>query len=244
MPSDCSSTLSDRRVLIVVAHPDDAEAFCGGTIAKLTRAGNHVVLVICTNGERGSHDTGVCPSVLAEVRRREEEQARQILGIQEVVWLGYQDGSLADQRELRDRLIRAMRQLRPDIVMTFDPWKHYEFHPDHRAVGFATAEARILADLPWVCPECTMEGLAPWHPTELYLFAPQEPNYWVDISDTIDYKIQSRLTHRSQNDFIRTAEDEQRFAAYFRTLAAQTGAAAGLACAEAFRKVDDSDLTI
>jgi LmbE family N-acetylglucosaminyl deacetylase len=236
-------TVTGRTILVVVAHPDDAEAYCGGTIARLAQAGNRLILVICTNGERGSHDTHLCPTRLAEIRRQEQHRAQEMLGIKESIWLGYRDGQLSRAGDLRDRLIRIIREARPEITVTFDPWKHYEFHPDHRAVGFITSEAHILSDLPWICPEYTLEGVPPWRPTELYLFAPQDPNYWVDISDTIGIKIPSRLAHTSQCDPF-SPEEEQKLANYFKSLAAETGQAAGYAYAEAFRKVFDSELTI
>jgi N,N'-diacetylchitobiose non-reducing end deacetylase len=239
-----SNALTGRTILVVVAHPDDAEAFCGGTLAKLTRMGNRVILVICTNGDRGSHDTLLCPSKLVEIRREEQRHAQEMLGVKESIWLGYRDGQLSRAADLRDQLIRIIRETCPEIIITFDPWKHYEFHPDHRAVGFVTSEAHILADLPWICPEYTLEGVPPWRPAELYLFAPQDPNYWVDISDTIEIKIPSRLAHSSQCDFISSETERQRFVTYFRELAAEAGRTAGYAYAEAFRKVFDSPLTI
>jgi LmbE family N-acetylglucosaminyl deacetylase len=236
-------TVAGQTILVVVAHPDDAEAFCGGTIARLTQAGNRVILVICTNGERGSHDTLLCPTRLAEIRRQEQQRAQEMLGITESMWLGYRDGQLSRAGDLRDRLIRIIRETHPEIIVTFDPWKHYEFHPDHRAVGFITSEAHILADLPWICPEYTLEGVQPWRPAELYLFAPQDPNYWVDISDTIGIKIPSRLAHSSQCE-LGSDQEEQRLVTYFKNLAAEAGQVAGYAYAEAFRKVFDSELTI
>ncbi len=231
-------------ILVVVAHPDDTEVYCGGTIAKLTRIDNRVVLVICTDGDRGSHDTHLCPTKLASIRREEQRRAMELLGIRESIWLGYRDGQLSGATDLRDRLIRIIRETRPEIVITFDPWKHYEFHPDHRTVGFATSEAHILADLPWICPEYTLEGVPPWRPAELYLFAPQEPNYWVDITDTIDIKIPSRLAHTSQCDFISSESDRREFVSHFRTLAAEAGRQAGYTYAEAFHKVFDSSFRI
>jgi len=237
-------TVQGQTILVVVAHPDDAEAFCGGTIAKLAEANNRIVLVVCTNGDRGSHDTHLRPTELVSIRREEQRRAQAMLGVTESIWLGYRDGQLSEADDLRDRLIRVIREKRPKIIVSFDPWRHYEFHPDHRTVGFVTAEAHILADLPWICPECTMEGVGPWRPCELYLFAPQDPNHWVDISDTIDIKIHSRLAHDSQCDFISSEEDREQFVAYFRKQASEAGKAAGYAYAEAFRKVFDSDLII
>lgn len=236
------STVQGKTVLVVVAHPDDAEAFCGGTLAKLAGAANRVILAISTNGDRGSHATELSPTDLVEIRRREQHHAQEILGIHESIWLGYRDGQLSQSADFRDRLVRVIRETRPEIIITGDPWRHYEFHPDHRTVGFATTEAHILADLPWICPEFTMEGVAPWRPAELYLFAPQEPNYWVDIGQTLEIKIHSRLAHTSQCDFIRSEQDKERYITYFREQATEAGRAAGYLYAEAFRKVFDSEL--
>jgi LmbE family N-acetylglucosaminyl deacetylase len=241
---DQGDAVQDKKILVVVAHPDDAESFCGGTLARLTCLGNHVTLVICTNGDRGSHDRRIGPTDLTRMRREEQNAAQKMLGIEEVIWFGYRDGELAHMTDLRERLIRVIRQSRPDILMTFDPWKHYEFHPDHRAVGFLATEARMLADLPWICPEFTMEGLNPWHPSEVYLFAPQEPNYSVDITDTIELKVSSRLAHRSQNDFIHSDQDTLRFVEEIKQGAAAAGAFSQCAYAELFHKVDGTDLWI
>ncbi len=236
--------LIDSEVVIVVAHPDDAESFCGGTIAKLTKSGNKVTLVVCTSGDRGSHDCSISPTNLTSLRREEQSTSQHVLGIQEIIWLGYEDGKLAAQPELKDRLIRIFRLIRPGVVITFDPWKHYEFHPDHRAVGFAATEARMLSDLPWICPEVTLEGTAPWHPDEMYLFSPQEPNYWVDITDTIGKKIEARLAHNSQNDFIHNDFDRQQFIDTIRSNARKNGEFQNMQYAESYYKVDGTDLLL
>ena len=102
----------------------------------------------------------------------------------------------------------------------------------------------MLADLPWVCPEFTLEGLAPWHAQEMYLFAPQEANYWVDISQTIEIKVKSRLAHRSQNDFILCEQDVQDFIREIQNTAEQAGKACGAPYAEAFHKIDQTGLWI
>lgn len=234
--------LTDTNIVIIVAHPDDAESFCGGTIARLGKAGNKVTLVVCTSGDRGSHDCSISPTKLVGLRHEEQSVAKRVLGIADIIWLGYDDGRLAYQPELRDRLIRIYRQLQPRVIITFDPWKHYEFHPDHRAVGFAGTEARMLSDLPWICPELTLEGTTAWHPEEMYLFAPQEPNYWVDITDSIDTKVEARLAHQSQNDFIHCENDRQKFMEEIRSVARKNGEGHNMAYAESYFKVDGTDL--
>ena len=229
---------SKKKILVVIAHPDDAESFCGGTLARLAGQGNLISLLVCTNGDLGSHDRRIGPSHLFSLRQKEQESACKILGITEITWLGYRDGSLSYMTDLRERLIRVIRQFQPDIMMTFDPWKHYEFHPDHRTVGFAATEARMLADLPWICPELTLEGIPPWHPAEVYLFAPEVANYWVDIEETIDIKIEARLAHSSQNDFIRSEENKLSFIEEIRSNAQRVGESSKYRYAEAFHKVD------
>jgi LmbE family N-acetylglucosaminyl deacetylase len=236
--------LTNKEVLVIVAHPDDAESFCGGTIARLTRQGNTVRLIVCTTGDRGSHHREISPTSLTVLRKQEQEEARKILGITDIIWLDFADGELAKKPELRDRLIRLYRQLRPDVILTFDPWKHYEFHPDHRAVGFCATEARMLADLPWIYPELTMEGISPWHPAEMYLFSPEEPNYWVDIEPELERKIQARLAHCSQNDFIKTDLDREKFIQEIRSAAKQASVDPQIQFAEAFHKVDATDFTL
>ena len=102
----------------------------------------------------------------------------------------------------------------------------------------------MLADLPWICPEFTLEGLEPWHVPELYLFSAQEPNHWVDISSTIELKVKSRLAHRSQNDFIQSDEDRQAFIGEIKAKAVEAGKECGTDYAEAFYKVDRTELWI
>jgi LmbE family N-acetylglucosaminyl deacetylase len=232
----------NKKILVVVAHPDDAESFCGSTLAKLSKQGNFITLLVCTNGDRGSHDRRIVPIELFATRKKEQEVARTILGIQDVIWLGYRDGTLANMPDLCERLIRVIRQIQPEIILTFDPWKHYEFHPDHRAVGFITTQARMLADLPWIYPELTLEDLQPWHAEEVYLFAPQDANYWVDIQETLELKVNARLVHESQNDFIQCSNDQEDFIEQIRAKAREEGKSSGYAYGEAFHKVDGTDL--
>jgi N,N'-diacetylchitobiose non-reducing end deacetylase len=241
--SDCP-LICNQNILVVVAHPDDAESFCGGTIARIVQRSNRATVEICTNGDRGSHDRQIRPSELVNLRQIEQDRARKILGIKEVIWLGYRDGELAQVNDLRERIIRIIRQQQSTVIITFDPWKHYEFHPDHRVVGFVTGEARMLADLPWICPEFTLEGLVPWHVPELYLFSAQEPNHWVDITPTIELKVKSRLAHRSQNDFIQSEEDRQAFIREIKPKAEEARKECRNSYAEAFYKVDQTEFWI
>jgi LmbE family N-acetylglucosaminyl deacetylase len=134
--------------------------------------------------------------------------------------------------------------VKPNVILTFDPWKQYEFHPDHRAVGLRTTEARMFSDLPWVCPEHRLSGTEPYHPSEIYLFNPQTANYWVDISDHLEEKIQACLSHNSQLDLVRVEADLERYKQSIMNLAQKQAAATAYRYAEAFYKVDDSDFEI
>ena len=121
--------MRDKHILVCIAHPDD-EVFCSGTILRLTDAGNRVTLVVGTQGEKGSHDPDMTPERIAQVRRAEMGEAAKRLGVRDVVQLDYHDGELEYATDLKETLFRLIRSVRPDVVLTFDPWKRYEIHSD------------------------------------------------------------------------------------------------------------------
>lgn len=238
--------VTGKSILVLFAHPDDAEFICGGTVAKLVRGGNEVTYVSATDGNRGMHTTDVTPEMMARVRRREMQAAAEVLGVRDVVFLGYEDGRLKEARDLVGDFMRAIRKIRPHILLTFDAWRPYELHPDHRAVGFAAAEAGFLADTPWYYAEHVVENLDPYKPREIYLFAPGEPNYWVDIADTIQLKIEAIKCHASQvaEPGFAPPDALERLPERIEAWSAEVGQAQGMAYAEAFRKLGRSDLEI
>ena len=240
--------VTGKKVLVLFAHPDDAEFICGGTIAKLVRDGNEVTYVSATDGNRGMHTTEITPETMAQVRRREMRAAAEVLGVREVFFLGHEDGQLKEARNLVGDFMRAIRRVRPDILLTFDAWRPYEVHPDHRTVGFAAAEAGYLADSPWYYPEHVVEKLEAYKPRAVYLFAPGEPNYWVDISDTIQLKLEAIKCHASQiaEPGFAPPDAMERLPARIKAWAAEVGKGQGMAHAEAFHKLGrgDSDLKI
>ena len=202
-----------QKVLVLIAHPDDAEFFAGGTLARMIAAGAEVTTLIATNGDKGSFELDAAR--LAEVRRMETLRAAGILGVQEVAFLDYHDGEL-DQLEpgrLREQFIHAIRERRPDVLFTFDPFVPFEDHPDHRAVGFAALEAVNFAPYPLYHPEQLAKGLEPHQVAEKYFFAshPMYVNKAVDISETLQTKIAALLEHKSQVAFL--VEDVMRQAA-------------------------------
>src|SRR5581483_7509577 len=182
-----NQTFMSQRVLVVEAHPDDAEWYCGGTIAKLAREGAEITFVICTEGEKGSYDANANPVELARTRKREQEAARAWMGVREIVYLGVPDGELQPTLEMRKRLALLYRQYRPEILLTFDPWKRDELHPDHRACGTVALDARLAANR------------APWATPQLWLFNTDAPNHFVDVSETFDTRVAALKLHASQS---------------------------------------------
>jgi LmbE family N-acetylglucosaminyl deacetylase len=193
-----------HKVLVLTPHPDDAEFFAGGTLAKMAIAGAEVTIIIATNGNKGSFELGAVE--LAEVRRIEALRAAAVLGVKEVVFLEHEDGALdrLDPGHLREQFMRAIRERQPDILITFDPFAPFEDHPDHRAVGFAALEAVNFASYPLYHPEHLDAGLEPHQVNERYFFAknPTYANKAIDISETLDAKIAAILEHKSQVRFL------------------------------------------
>ena len=192
------------RVLVVMAHPDDAEFGAAGTVARWAKEGRQVTYLILTDGNRGSSDPAMTAERLAQIRHAEQRAAALKLGVKDVFFLGYDDGSLQPTLDLRRQITRWIRRTKPDIVVAPDPtrrWtgQRYINHPDHRAAGDATLDAIIPgSDTRLVFPELLDEGLEPHQVKEIYLTGSNEPDAWVDISDTIDLKIEALREHKSQ----------------------------------------------
>ncbi len=188
-----------KRVLVVEAHPDDVEWYAGGTIAQLAREGAEITLVICTEGERGSYDPDANPIALAAARKQEQQDAADLLGVKQVIYLGYPDGGLEATMELRKQLAILYRKFQPELLLTFDPWKRYELHPDHLAAGHAAVEARLAAKMPLYYSHARAEGMREWAIPELWLFNTDVPNHWVDVSKTFERRLRVLRLHASQN---------------------------------------------
>ena len=128
-------------ILVVTAHPDDAEFGVAGTVARWTQEGKQVAYVVCTNGDKGTSDRSLKPKQLAAIRKREQEAAAKVLGVREVRFLGYPDQELEDTSEFRKQIVRMIRIYRPRIVVTSDPYRRYLWHRDHRIAGQVTLDA-------------------------------------------------------------------------------------------------------
>jgi LmbE family N-acetylglucosaminyl deacetylase len=190
--------------LVVAAHPDDIEFGCAGTVARWVQEGARVAYVLVTNGAAGSSDPGMTRERLAELREAEARASAKVVGVDQVEFLGYEDGLLEPTLEVREKIVRAIRRVRPEVVVTTDPTTRfvgdrYINHPDHRAAGEATLAAVIPgSDTRLAYPELLDEGLEPVKLTGVWLMMNMAPNLVVDISDHIDNKIESLACHVTQ----------------------------------------------
>lgn len=230
--SSASDIESFTRAMIVVAHPDDAEFSSAGTLAKFAKEGKHVVLVLCTSGDKGTARRDISSADLAQMREGEQLEASKRLGLAETVFLRLGDGELIPDLAFRERVVRQIRTHRPDILITHDPFRPYALHPDHRAVGITAVDSVYpTARDPLYFPQHLQEGLEPHKVAELWLYGSEVPDTFIDISETFETKIHALKAHQSQ---VGTAETlEQRM----RDRAEELGRQHGLPMAEAFKVV-------
>ena len=222
--------------MVVVAHADDAEWGCSGTVALWCKEGMEVVYVICTDGTKGSDDLEMTSVLLAQIRRDEQSAASSVLGVKNVVFLGYEDSMLQPTIELRKDIVRQIRRYRPNVLITSSPNRTlgeggYIGHPDHMAVG----EAALAAIFPsardrLTFPDLLEEGLEP-HKVEELLVMPgrQTADMWVDVTETIDLAIQALQQHKSQ-------VEPESAARHMREWREEVGKPRGMPYAEAFKR--------
>lgn len=224
-----------RTAMFIFAHPDDIEFGVAGTAARWAREGSRIIYVVITDGNVGSHDDGMTREKLAEIRRAEQTAAGQVAGA-ECIFLGYHDGFLQPTLELRKELVRLIRQHRPDTVVCTDPTNFfpsetYINHPDHRAAGQAVLDAVFpAAEMTLLYPDLAEDGLIGHKVNYVYVTFGQQVNHYIDISDTIDLKIEALKKHTSQiGDWDPTE--------MLRKWAAETGEKAGYNFAEGFFRI-------
>jgi LmbE family N-acetylglucosaminyl deacetylase len=226
-----------QRILVIAAHPDDAEFGCGGTVAKWVRQGSTAYYLICTNGEKGSDDYGIDPVELAQRRAREQREAAEVIGVSEVAFLDRKDGELIYSIELRGEVVRWIRKWKPDAVFTHDPTtvisaSGFVNHADHRATGTAAVDAVYpFARSPLQYPEQIAEGLEPHTVPQLYLWGAAEPNFWVDVTDSVECKVEALKHHASQ------FSDFERVSKFAKERLQTTGKEHGLEYAETFKRI-------
>lgn len=222
------------KVMVVSPHPDDAEIGAGGTIASWVKQGREVFYVVCTNGDKGSSDPNMTSDTLAKIRQQEQREAAKIVGVSEVIFLGYPDGGLEDTPAFRGEIVRLIRKHRPDVVLTTDPYRKYWWHRDHRITGIVTMDAIFpYARDHLSYPEHIAEGLTPHKVTEIYFWGSEEPDTFIDIGETFSIKLAALSCHVSQigqhAEILKERIEERD---------SKIGQNQGVPVAEAFRRVE------
>jgi LmbE family N-acetylglucosaminyl deacetylase len=224
------------RILVIVAHPDDAEFGCAGSVARWVADGSDVFYCLFTSGNRGSDDPAMTPEHLATVREAEQCAAARVLGVKDVVFLRHPDGELEDTREARREVVREIRRFRPDRIVTQNPFPSlnpYSGHRDHRHAGRLALDAVYpYARDRMHFPELLAEGFQPHKVREVYLMGHAEPDVVLDITETMDRKLEALRCHASQLRDFAGAEGR------VRERAADLGKPHGYTYAEAFRTID------
>ncbi|TQN32261.1 LmbE family N-acetylglucosaminyl deacetylase [Haloactinospora alba] len=193
-----------ERALVVMAHPDDVDFGCAGTVALWTGTGIDVTYLMVTDGDAGGDDRSLDGTSMAELRRSEQRAAAATVGVHDVRFLGYPDGRLTATLELRRDIARVIRQVRPHRAIIPSPDRNWEAiapsHPDHLATGEAAINA-VYPDArnPHAHPELlSEEGLAGWVVPTVWLSNGTSPNHYSDITDVVDRKMAALAAHESQ----------------------------------------------
>ena len=226
-----------RRGMVVIAHPDDAEWGCSGTVAKWCADGWDVVYVLCTDGSKGSSDPDMTGEKLVKIREKEQRDAGDVLGLKDVVFLGYPDSYLEPTLELRRDIAREIRRYKPDVVIVGSPARgmdHHDYlgHPDH----FAAGEAALSAVFPTArdrltFPELLEEGLEPHKVREVWVSGGgEDSNQFVDVEPYMETAIKALKAHKTQ-------VDQENAGEWFRQGRIATGKKVGLAYAEGFKRI-------
>ncbi len=229
-------TVTPKRAMVIMAHPDDCEFMCGGTVAVLTGSGWEVDIVVATSGNKGTKDPKMTAQRLAGTREEEQRAAARILGAHEPIFLGFHDGAVLDDDELRELVVYQMRRRRPELVITWDGFRSGFNHRDHRNVGRATYDAIYpAADDHLYHPEHKDEGLQPHRPQVLLLGGTNDADLDVDIEAVLRRKVQAVLAHTSQM----RGRSEEEMLAFMRERALAVAPADSVApiYRESFRKV-------
>lgn len=204
MASDPETRQAPARVLVAMAHPDDPDFICAGSVARWAAQGSEVVYVLGTSGDKGSDDPEMPPERLVQIREQEQRDAAAALGVKEVEFLGFRDAELMPDLTLRRAITRMIRKYRPDAVICQDPsarWQGQAYiqHPDHIAMGEATLAAVYPAARDRLTfAELLEEGLEPHKVREVYLAGARDPDVWVDITESFDAKLAALAAHKSQ----------------------------------------------
>lgn len=227
---------SPKKVLVITPHPDDADFWCSGTIAKWLGDGATVRYVLCTDGGKGTTDPNISSADLSKLREQEQADAVEALGVQELVLLHHPDGSLEDDDEFRRELVRQIRQVQPDVVLCPEPYrKNLAWHRDHRIAG------QVALDAVFPCARDHLhfvelwrdEGLEPHKTPTMLFWGTENADTTIDITESMDSKIKAVAAHKSQMDGRSLKEIED----FVRERAQVSEGGSGKEYVEAFRKV-------
>ena len=225
-----------QRVLVITPHPDDADFWCSGTIAKWIGDGATVRYVLCTDGGKGTTDPNISSAELSKIREQEQADAAESLGVQELVLLHHPDGFLEDDDEFRKELVRQIRQVQPDVVLCPEPYrKNLAWHRDHRITGQVTLDAVFpcARDHLHFVELWRDEGLEPHKTGTILFWGTEQADTIIDISDSMDAKFKAVSAHQSQMDG-RTAQEIEEF---IKERAQVSEGGSGKEYVEAFRKI-------
>lgn len=197
---------SPQNILVILAHPDDPEFFCGGTLAKWARAGHHITYQLLTCGDKGFNDSTVpdmTPDTLCAIRHEEQHAAAEIIGAQAVHIMNNPDGYLVPDLNLRREVVCVIRKFKPDILVTCDPQNIFASyginHPDHRAAGQVVLDAVFpAAGNKEYFPELIAEGYEPHMPKEVWCSLTRQPDTIIDVTETWAVKLEALLSHKTQ----------------------------------------------
>src|SRR6267143_3606969 len=229
-----------QRVMVVSAHPDDPDFGAGGSIARLADSGAEVTYVIVTDGSQGGEDPSQKDSELIAIRQREQKAAAKVLGVKKVEFLGYKDGRVSPDLKLRRDIVRMIRKYKPELVITHIPGRVLDApmggsHPDHIAVGEATFAA-VYPDSrnPRAFRSLLKEGYPAFGVKELWVPYWTSGDFFVDISKTLDLKMQSQKKHKSQ---VAKPGAEWDYEKFMRKRHREVGKKAGYTYAESFKRI-------
>jgi LmbE family N-acetylglucosaminyl deacetylase len=193
-----------QRALVIMAHPDDPDFTCAGLAIQMARRGIEVTYMILTNGDKGNHNPEITRNQLIALRKIEQRNAADRCGVKQVLFMGEEDGFLQPTRQLRERVTREIRRIRPQLILCSNPDRYlvgdgYINHPDHRNAGLVALEAIFpAADNPMFFPTMMDEGYMPHKISQLYVAGHPEPDIKLDISADIETKIEAILCHKTQ----------------------------------------------
>ena len=228
------------RGMVVVAHADDAEFGCSGTVAKLCAAGWEMVYVMCTDGSKGSSDREITQQQLASIRRKEQQNAGKTLGLKDVVFLDYEDSMLQPTLALRKDIAREIRRYKPNVLITMYPMRNLDGgwgvgHPDHMAAGEAALQAVFpTARDHMTFPDLLDAGFEPHKVAEVWIIGHPQPDLYVDVTQHMDTSVAALMQHKSQLN----GRDEAWASEMMRRWRRERGVGKGIQYAEAFKRIE------